>query len=67
LVADLGDNLGHWSDTPQLELPAPSIEDLNSIGASSIYLPRLFVYHCLAEPGSVQSETFKGQTSTGKR
>src|SRR5207344_319137 len=23
------------------------------------YLPRLFVYHCAAEPGSVQSETFK--------
>ena len=24
-----------------------------------LYLPRLFVYHCDAEPGSVQSETFK--------
>ena len=24
-----------------------------------LYLPRLFVYHCAAEPGSVQSETFK--------
>ena len=24
-----------------------------------LYLPRLFVYHCSAEPGSVQSETFK--------
>jgi putative membrane protein len=27
--------------------------------AGMIYLPRLFVYHCKAEPGSVQSETFK--------
>src|SRR5947207_15331914 len=24
-----------------------------------LYLPRLFVYHCGAEPGSRQSETFK--------
>src|SRR5437016_1727717 len=27
--------------------------------AGMLYLPRLFVYHCDAEPGSVQSETFK--------
>ena len=27
--------------------------------AGMLYLPRLFVYHCPAEPGSVQSETFK--------
>ncbi|NKB51582.1 MAG: protoporphyrinogen oxidase HemJ [Rhizobiaceae bacterium] len=27
--------------------------------ASLLYLPRLFVYHCGAETGSVQSETFK--------
>jgi putative membrane protein len=27
--------------------------------AALLYLPRLFVYHCGAEPGSVQSETFK--------
>jgi putative membrane protein len=27
--------------------------------AGMLYLPRLFVYHCLAEPGSTQSETFK--------
>ena len=27
--------------------------------AGMLYLPRLFVYHCLAEPGSPQSETFK--------
>jgi putative membrane protein len=27
--------------------------------AALLYLPRLFVYHCDAEPGSKQSETFK--------
>ena len=27
--------------------------------AGMLYLPRLFVYHCSAAPGSVQSETFK--------
>jgi putative membrane protein len=27
--------------------------------AGMLYLPRLFVYHCSAEPGSRQSETFK--------
>ena len=27
--------------------------------AGMFYLPRLFVYHCVAELGSVQSETFK--------
>jgi putative membrane protein len=27
--------------------------------AGMLYLPRLYVYHCAAEPGSKQSETFK--------
>jgi len=27
--------------------------------AGLLYLPRLFVYHCRAETGSIQSETFK--------
>lgn len=27
--------------------------------AGLLYLPRLYVYHCDAEPGSAQSETFK--------
>jgi putative membrane protein len=27
--------------------------------AGMLYLPRLFVYHCEASPGSAQSETFK--------
>ena len=28
--------------------------------AGLLYLPRLFVYHCEAENGSKQSETFQG-------
>ena len=27
--------------------------------AGMLYLPRLYVYHCAAKPGSEQSETFK--------
>lgn len=27
--------------------------------AGMLYLPRLYVYHCAAQPGSEQSETFK--------
>ena len=27
--------------------------------AGLLYLPRLFVYHCEADPGSKQAETFK--------
>src|ERR1700731_5240095 len=27
--------------------------------AGMLYLPRLFVYHCAAEKGSIQSDTFK--------
>jgi len=27
--------------------------------AGLLYLPRLYVYHCAAEPGSAESETFK--------
>src|SRR5258705_11346617 len=27
--------------------------------AGMLYLPRLFIYHCAAGPGSEQSETFK--------
>jgi putative membrane protein len=44
------------------------IKSLHVIGfiswmASLLYLPRLFVYHCDAEVGSVQSETFKTMES----
>ncbi|MEP0943955.1 MAG: protoporphyrinogen oxidase HemJ [Rhizobiaceae bacterium] len=31
--------------------------------AALLYLPRLFVYHCEAEIGSIQSETFKTMES----
>jgi putative membrane protein len=42
----------------------PWIKALHVIGviawiAGMLYLPRLYVYHCGAAPGSVQSETFK--------
>ncbi len=42
----------------------PWIKALHVIGviawmAGLLYLPRLFVYHAKAEPGSAQSETFK--------
>ena len=46
-------------------LPAlPWIKSLHVLAviawmAGMLYLPRLFVYHCEAEPGSKQSETFK--------
>lgn len=45
-------------------LALPWIKALHIIAVISwmaglLYLPRLFVYHCGAEPGSVQSETFK--------
>ena len=46
------------------ELIYPWIKALHVIAviswmAGMLYLPRLFVYHCVAEPGSKQSETFK--------
>ena len=42
----------------------PWLKALHVVGVMSwmsglLYLPRLFVYHCDAEPGSKQSETFK--------
>lgn len=50
----------YWS--PQglyLWLKAFHIIAVISWMAGMLYLPRLFVYHCDAEPGSKQSETFK--------
>ena len=35
--------------------------------AGLLYLPRLFVYHCVAEVGGVQSETFKVMESNLSR
>lgn len=47
-----------------MELWYPWIKAIHLIAAIAwmagmLYLPRLFVYHCEAEPGSAQSETFK--------
>ena len=50
-----------------IDLPATTylwIKALHIVGviawmAGMLYLPRLFVYHCGAEPGSKQSEDFK--------
>jgi putative membrane protein len=47
-----------------MELWYPWIKAMHLIAAIAwmagmLYLPRLFVYHCEAEPGSAQSETFK--------
>ncbi|HKK53220.1 MAG TPA: protoporphyrinogen oxidase HemJ [Myxococcota bacterium] len=53
------------SQSPPLLLALyPWIKALHVIAVISwmaglLYLPRLFVYHCEAEPGSDQSETFK--------
>jgi putative membrane protein len=43
----------------ELWLKAVHIIAVISWMAGLLYLPRLFVYHCSAEIGSVQSETFK--------
>ena len=42
-----------------LSLKALHIVAVISWMAGLLYLPRLFVYHCEADPGSRQSETFK--------
>jgi putative membrane protein len=50
--------------SPLLLSAYPWIKALHVIAVISwmaglLYLPRLFVYHCEAEPGGAQSETFK--------
>ena len=45
--------------TPMLWLKALHVMAVIAWMAGLFYLPRLFVYHCDAEPGSEQSETFK--------
>ena len=44
---------------PNLWLKALHIIAIIAWMAGMLYLPRLFVYHCEAASGSVQSETFK--------
>ncbi|ABE37665.1 protoporphyrinogen oxidase HemJ [Rhodopseudomonas pseudopalustris] len=47
-----------WSDF-YLWVKAFHVIAVISWMAGMLYMPRLFVYHCAAEVGSVQSETFK--------
>jgi putative membrane protein len=47
-----GDDVNNW-------VKAFHIISVIAWMAGMLYLPRLFVYHCEAEPGSKQSETFK--------
>lgn len=50
-----------WADPSGFYLWAKSVHVMAIIAwmAAMFYLPRLFIYHCEAEPASVQSETFK--------
>jgi putative membrane protein len=50
-----------WWRPPGLYLWAKAFHIIAVISwmAGMLYLPRLFIYHCEAEPGSRQSETFK--------
>ncbi|MCG6206144.1 protoporphyrinogen oxidase HemJ [Rhodopseudomonas sp. HC1] len=47
-----------WTDV-YLWVKALHVIAVISWMAGMLYMPRLFVYHCAAEVGSVQSETFK--------
>jgi putative membrane protein len=47
------------SATAYLWIKAGHIISVIAWMAGMLYLPRLFIYHVAAEPGSVQSETFK--------
>jgi putative membrane protein len=60
ITAVLAIGLFVWSPSHlYLWLKALHVVAIISWMAGMLYLPRLFVYHCGAEPGSVQSETFK--------
>ncbi len=50
-----------WLDPERLYLWLKAVHVMAIIAwmAGMLYLPRLFVYHCQAAPGSPQSETFK--------
>jgi len=47
------------SGTAYLWIKAVHIIGVIAWMAGLLYLPRLFIYHAAAEPGSAQSETFK--------
>jgi putative membrane protein len=60
LVAGLAGLLMWWNPSGlYLWLKAVHVIAVIAWMAGMLYLPRLFVYHCEAEPGSKQSETFK--------
>src|SRR6266568_3153727 len=60
ITAALVAGLGLWQPSGlYLWLKALHVIAVISWMAGMLYLPRLFVYHCEAEPGSRQSETFK--------
>lgn len=60
LMAGLAGLLIWWSPSGlYLWLKAVHVIAVIAWMAGMLYLPRLFVYHCEAEPGSKQSETFK--------
>lgn len=48
-----------FGDRAYLWVKAVHVIAIISWMAGMLYLPRLFIYHCDAEKGSVQSETFK--------
>lgn len=52
LIVVLGNHAYLW-------IKAAHVIAIISWMAGMLYLPRLFIYHCAAEPGSAQSETFK--------
>lgn len=51
--------MGNWLASAYPWCKALHIIAVISWMAGMLYLPRLFVYHCRAEPGSQMSETFK--------
>jgi protoporphyrinogen IX oxidase len=51
--------VGLFGDRAYLWVKAVHVIAIISWMAGMLYLPRLFIYHCDAEKGSVQSETFK--------
>ncbi|MDT3685243.1 MAG: protoporphyrinogen oxidase HemJ [Pseudorhodoplanes sp.] len=60
IVAAIFAALVYWNpDWLYLWMKAAHVIAIIAWMAGMLYLPRLFVYHCEAEPGSKQSETFK--------
>ena len=51
--------MGDWLGSGYAWIKAGHVISVIAWMAGLLYLPRLFVYHCRAEPGSEMSETFK--------